>query len=324
MEGAELLRFPSPRPTRWRDTRFAWTVLREGRVDCAVANFGSENAVVLAAALAGTRVRVAWYHTLIEQIVRDRGGWGIGLAMQVARKKLFYSLATQVVGNSRRAADELRQFWQLPGRKIRYFWYSIPDPQADVGPPKRSGDMTCLCPGRLCASKGQDVLLRALPAVVREHPEVEVFFAGGGPERERLERLAEELGMNGRVRFLGAVERGRLLEMMGEAAVTVVPSREEAFGLVNIESMAMGTPVVASRVGGIAEIVRDGVDGMLFEPGNPEALAACLVRMLKDGRMREEMGRNARRRFLEEFESGRMAERQADWLEGLVREILTR
>lgn len=102
VEGAELLRFPSPRPTGWQDIRFAWSVLREGRVDCAVANFGSENAVVLAGVLAGTRVRVAWYHTLIEQIVRDRGGWGPGLAMQVARKRLFYSMETQLVGNSRR------------------------------------------------------------------------------------------------------------------------------------------------------------------------------------------------------------------------------
>jgi len=100
--------------------------------------------------------------------------------------------------------------------------------------------------------------------------------------------------------------------------VCVAPSRSEAFGLVNIEAMAMGTPVVASRVGGIPEIVRDGVDGFLFEPGNDLELGDRLLEVLSDRELREQMGRNARRRFLEEFESSLVAKRQADWLEGLV------
>ena len=82
----------------------------------------------------------------------------------------------------------------------------------------------------------------------------------------------------------------------------------------------MGTPVVASRVGGMPEIVRDGVDGLLFEAGNAGQLAECLIRLLKDDRLREEMGRKARERFLEEFVSSRVAQRQADWLVGLARE----
>lgn len=65
--------------------------------------------------------------------------------------------------------------------------------------------------------------------------------------------------------------------------------------------------------------MRHGVDGLLFEPGNAEELASCLLRLLRDAELRAEMGRNARERFLEEFESSRMAKKQADWLEGLVK-----
>ena len=68
----------------------------------------------------------------------------------------------------------------------------------------------------------------------------------------------------------------------------------------------------------------EGVYGLLFEPGNANELAECLVRILRDDRMREEMGRNARQRFLEEFESSRVVGRQAEWLEGLVREMSSR
>lgn len=319
VEGAELLRFPSVRPTEWKDIRFAYEVMRSRRVDCAVANFGSGNAITLGAVLARVPARVVWYHTLLSQILRDRGGADARFLLQALRQRAVFGLASVVVGNSGAAREELVRVWKLPRSKVEMFWYCIPDPlRAGREAGERLGAQV-LCPGRLHPSKGQEVLLRAVPVVAGACGDVRVWFAGAGQERERLEGLAGELGVRDRVEFLGAVPREELLRRMGRASVCVVPSLSEAFGLVNIESMAVGTPVVASRVGGIPEIVRDGVDGLLFEPGNAEELAACLVRVLRDEGLRAEMGRNARQRFLEEFESTRMARRQAEWLEGLVR-----
>ncbi len=319
-EGVELVRYPSRRPTGWADIRFSYRLMKEQGVECVIANFGAENANTVAARWVGVPVRVMWYHTLLGPILLDRGGVDLKFVFQFLRKRLVYGLATAVVGNAAATVRELRSVWRLPGAKVAMFWNSIPDPAAARPDVPQRQQTRILCPGRLHLCKGQDVLMRALPAVLRGAPGVEVVFAGGGTEREPLERLAGELGLLHIVRFAGALPRTELLRAMGEAALVVVPSRDEAFGLVNIEAMAMGTPVVASRVGGIPEIVRDGVDGLLFEPGNAEELAACLVRLLKDGELRAEMGRNARQRFLEEFESSRMAKKQADWLEELVRE----
>jgi glycosyltransferase involved in cell wall biosynthesis len=319
-EGVELVRYPSARPVRWADIRFSYGLMKSRRVDCVIANFGAENANAAAAWAAGVRVRVLWYHTLIAQIVKDRGGVDLRLLAHCARKRAVYGLATHVVGNSWAAMEELLRVWRLPRKKVAMFWNSIPDPLESGREGGRRERKRILCAGRLHPSKGQEVLLRALPRLAGWIPEVEVVFAGGGEERERLEGLARELGVEGRVRFAGAMARKDLLEAMGEAAVCVTPSWSEAFGLVNIEAMAMGTPVVASRVGGIAEVVRDGVDGWLFEPGNWEELAERLVLVLGDDGLREEMGQRARERFLEEFESSRAAKRQADWLEGLVGE----
>lgn len=105
---------------------------------------------------------------------------------------------------------------------------------------------------------------------------------------------------------------------MATASVCVVPSRSEAFGRVNIEAMAAGTPVVASGVGGIPEIVRDGQDGFLVPPDNPQALADKLRLILSDPALRAAMGQSARQRFLDCFEQQANVARQADWFEALV------
>jgi glycosyltransferase involved in cell wall biosynthesis len=135
---------------------------------------------------------------------------------------------------------------------------------------------------------------------------------------DRLRQMAEQKGVASRCRFVGDVSPGEVLARMSRAKVTVVPSRHEAFGVVNLESMSVGTPVIASRVDGIQEIVRDGVDGYLVPPGDPTALSEKLARVLQDQALRERLGLNARQHFLEEYENTLVVRRQADWLEQLV------
>ena len=135
---------------------------------------------------------------------------------------------------------------------------------------------------------------------------------------EGCRALAQRLGIADRCLFRGDVPHERVLERMSHAKLTVAPSRTEAFGLINVESLAVGTPVIASRVGGIPEIIRDGVDGWLVPPGDPLALAEKLGLLLRDDAMRREFGRNARQRFLETYEDSSVVRKQADWLDELV------
>ena len=118
--------------------------------------------------------------------------------------------------------------------------------------------------------------------------------------------------------FEGDIHHDEVLKRMALATATVVPSRSEGFGLVNIESLAVGTPVVASSVGGIVEVIRDGVDGFLVPPDNPEALAERLLLLLSNPDLRRTMSRNARERFLTTFEQSKVVKEQADWFETVV------
>ena len=159
--------------------------------------------------------------------------------------------------------------------------------------------------GRIEALKGIDTLLEALARLVATWPAGQAqpcllivggqLRAGERPAGElgRLVALRDELGLGDRVRFVGSQPQEQLPCYYAAADVVAMPSLYESFGLVAVEAMACGTPVVASRVGGLAYTVQDGVTGLLVPERDPEALAAALGRVLGDEALRQRMGAQA-------------------------------
>lgn len=141
----------------------------------------------------------------------------------------------------------------------------------------RERDLGILFVGLLVPVKNLDVLLRAY-ASVRESLGVPLVIAGDGPLRAELQALAASLDLSDRVRFTGEATRAEVADLMSRAHCLVLPSKSEGWPLVVTESLAIGTPVVASNVGGIPEIVTTDDAGILVEPGDERALADALVR----------------------------------------------
>lgn len=163
--------------------------------------------------------------------------------------------------------------------------------------------LTC---GRLEPYKGHHVTLRAVAAV--PFP-VRCVLVGEGPQRRRLERLAADLGIGGRVEFTGPVPQARLVELLGGADVFVLASlvlersgKRDVIPNVLAEAMAMRIPVVASDVSGIGELVTDGVGGRLVPPNDPQALAAVLAELLRDGALRERLARGGYEKVVADFD----------------------
>lgn len=163
-----------------------------------------------------------------------------------------------------------------------------------IRPPRLSLSVTptIAFAGRLVWEKGVDVLLRAFAQVVASMPEAQLLIAGDGPEREPLISLIADLNLQQQVSLLGHLSRPEMEQRFAHAWVQVVPSRwAEPFGIVAAEAMMRGTAVIATRMGGLAEIVRDGETGLLIPPNDGEALATALLRILSDRQIAEQMGK---------------------------------
>ncbi len=312
--------WPSERPTKWRDAWFFYKLARQFRPDCVVASYAAVNIMTLVGWLARVPQRVTWYHTLSNQIDLDLKTPGWRMKLLRARKRLVYRLATYIVPVSRAAQDDVGQLYNQPESKLRVFLNAVADPLPAGGADAGNGAAdTLVCIARFSPSKGQDVLIRALTLLKAKHPQVTLEFLGDGPAGESYKQLARELGVADQCRFLGAVGHDEVLRRMRSATATVLPSRNDNCPLVTIESLAVGTPVIASRVGGIPEVVRDGVDGFLAPPDDPQALAEKLDEVLSNPALLQKLRANARAGFLSRLELRQAVTEQADWLESISR-----
>jgi phosphatidylinositol alpha-1,6-mannosyltransferase len=159
-----------------------------------------------------------------------------------------------------------------------------------------------VCVSRLMPRKGQDVLIRALPAVRRAVADAALLLVGGGPYRGRLESLARSVGVEDSVVFTGSVPAGELAAHYGAGDAFAMPCRTrlrgldvEGLGMVFLEASACGLPVVAGDSGGAPDAVRAGETGDVVDGRDPAAVAGALVGLLTDAERRERMGAAARR-----------------------------
>ena len=181
--------------------------------------------------------------------------------------------------------------------------------------------------GRITPWKGQDDFLRAAAIVARQHPDARFLVVGDCVSsraeqaadeayRDRLHALAAELDIAGVVRFTGY--RDDVPAVMNALDLLVLPSRDEPFGIVVLEAMAAGRPIVATDSGGVPEIVRDGEEALLVPPGDVERMADAIARLLADEGLAARLGRAAEERVRSEFPLWRHAARVREIYEALA------
>jgi len=158
-------------------------------------------------------------------------------------------------------------------------------------------DPVLVCVGRVVDEKGLDLTVAAFALVLARVPRARLVIVGDGPARPALERQAASLGISARVRFAGWVAPEHVPAQINEATVVVMSSRwREAFGLVALQAGQMARPVVATRVGGLPEVVLDGETGLIVPPEDPEALARALIFLLEHPEEAARFGRAGRLR----------------------------
>ena len=204
--------------------------------------------------------------------------------------------------------------------RVIYAGIDTPSTGSPAPPHGANSEIILGTAGRLIALKGIEYLLRAAAALQAEFPGIGVEIAGAGPQREKLEETAAQLGLAGRVKFLGWVDDLHLV--LPRWDVFVVPSLEEGFPIAALDAMAAGLPVVATSVGGVPELIEDGKTGWLVAPADVETLVSRLRPLLRDPELRRSMGATAQARVRDHFSLARMTRNFAqlyDELLGLTR-----
>jgi len=177
----------------------------------------------------------------------------------------------------------------------------LPFPRTEAAEPLRIAIVS-----RLSREKGVDLICPALRGWNRRERPLEVRLAGDGPWAGRLRRQVDAAGLGGEVRLLGRLSPAAVRNLLGWAELVVLPSRTEGLPLAILEAMAAGRPVVASRVGGIPWVVRDGEDGWLVEPGRPESLRRGIELAWAHRSQLAAMGAKARQRVAEGYSADGM------------------
>lgn len=268
--------------------------------------------------LAGKELKEIWnipmlhmFHTLgvMKQRVARRTGEVEG-EYRLAGEREVLEVSDRIVAATPAELAQLQWLYQADTRKIVVIppgvdlshFYPIPPDEAKeyIGVPPC--EQVLLYVGRIERLKGIDTLIEAIAIIQSQGYSVCLSVIGGDPglsedelsaEMLRLQGLREDYGLSELVTFLGARSQDTLPYYYSAAEAVVVPSYYESFGMVALEAMACGTPVVASQVGGLAFLVQDGITGFTVPVDEPQKLAEYLIRLISDKDLRQQMGKEA-------------------------------
>ena len=223
--------------------------------------------------------------------------------------RVYINKADRVIAVSRAAADFIEHF--ADKRKITVIPNMVGETFFDGDPGEKTSEKknrpTILYVGRLSHRKGLHTLIIAMRRVVKKIPEARMLIVGDGLMREFIKLLIKAFGLEENVKLLGSVPERQLKLFYKMSDVFVLPSvYGESFGIVLLEAMASGVPVVATDTGGIRDVVKDNCTGLLVERENSEGLAKAMLKVLKDPKLAEKLVRNAKREAMK-YRSGVIA-----------------
>ncbi|WP_430466452.1 glycosyltransferase family 4 protein [Winogradskyella ouciana] len=253
--------------------KYVYNIIKEEKPDVIISNFSYVNPALLFGKLFGAKKNMVWFHSLHEQMESTR--------LNVFVKKCFLKLADVVIANSYLTKKELNAYYNVSEHKIQPipFWSAISEKKMEPSDLFSQSDKAVLkigCPGRLVAHKNQKILIEAAYALKKDESKPFHIYLAGKGEQTELKKQVKELGLINEVSFLNNLRSNDMLQFYKTVDVIVLPSLHEAFGLVFIEAIALGTPVIVSKKFGalsFLQIDEKEFSKFTFNPESSEELA---------------------------------------------------
>lgn len=248
-----------------------------------------------------------------------------GLSKEISHREWLGGYeSSQIIVTTKLMLDELRKIYSIPESKINIIQNGIARKEVkssqDPGIVKKEYGINPLDPlvffcGRMSYQKGPDLLVEAIPLVLKEHKDVKFIFVGEGDMRPECERLARKIGIQKVCKFLGYMPSSQKEALINACDLVCVPSRNEPFGIIVLEAWDVGKPVVATEA---VSIIRNFEDGLLAYI-QPESIAWCINRLIGNPHEMKKLGLAGQRRVEAEFRWDRIAERTEDFYDKSLR-----
>ena len=287
----ECYTWPNYRPTKFKDFLFLIKLLNKYKPYAIISSFGAVNVSLICSWFFGVNKRIAWIRTKSSQLIIDNPKQ---FSILRFRKSIILNLfSTEIHTNSIDTAKDIAQNYFYT-KKIKVISFLL----------KKLIDETIIDKniisfvGRLDPSKGQEVFLKAIPYINKRFI-YKFYIVGSGKEMQNLKDLVDKLKINNKVVFTGSIEQSQVYNILKQSKLHISASKDEAFGMVNIEALSCGVPILAPKVGGIKEILKNNYNGMFFDMNSEKELANKINKILSEESFYQYLKKGA----LESFES---------------------
>ncbi|SDS68538.1 Glycosyltransferase involved in cell wall bisynthesis [Formosa sp. Hel1_31_208] len=258
-----------------------YKIIKQTQPDVIISNFSYVNPALLFGKLLKVKKNIVWFHTVY--------GHSAPSVFKVWVKALFLKMADIVIANSKVLEQELHSIYGVAkNRTTRIpFWTTILDFKADTefsGIHANKSVLKVGCPGRLVADKNHEVVINAIHQLKNEDNQIHLYIAGDGDYKKELMRNIEKLDLESEITFLGQLNVNEMAAFYNQMDVVVLPSLHEAFGLVFIEAIALGIPVIVSTEFGALNFIdlnTFSVDTFTFNPKSVEGLKEKLMSYIR-------------------------------------------
>ena len=256
--------YPNKRPTKLKDFIFICKIIKKEKPVLCISNFGSTNIVTIASYVFRVSLRINYFHTSPQQLKIDSKRNLIYNWFLRQRKILILKINTHVITNSSTMSDLITKSYKIEKDKISVLPYLLEKSKNNWKPIEKREFSICIV-GRLSLSKGHKNLLYAFNECIKIDPKLKLLIVGDGPEKKTLQKLTKSLKQKSHVVFLGNIPNRDIGTIFSKCFASISASRSEAFGIVNIESLREGTPVICTNTEGTKDIIVNGKNGFIID-----------------------------------------------------------
>ena len=289
--------YPNIRPTKLNDFIFICKIIKKENPVLCISNFGSTNIVTIASYIFRVPYRINYVHTSPHQLKMDSKRNFIHDWILRKRKTLILKTNSHIITNSETMSDLISQSFKIKKNKISVLPYLLEKSKNNWTPFNKREFSICIV-GRLAISKGHKDLFYAFNDCTKEYPKLKLLIVGDGPEKKFLQKLTKSLNQENRIVFLGNIANKDIGSIFSKCFASISASKSEAFGIVNIESLREGTPVICTSTEGSKDIIINGKNGLNINLSKKHDLGKKIALVLKHW---EKYSKNALQTFEKKY-----------------------